>query len=130
MDTSHNKSQHIAAKVISAIYGHGKGWPVHPKGLCPILAIIRSVGMVLTRLTRKGTIRQLARGLYDYPRHDPQLGLLSPTADNIAKALAGSGATRLQPSGAYAANLLGLIRPGSYEDGVSYRRLLPSGAGW
>mgnify|MGYP001815140294 CR=1 FL=1 len=53
-------------------------------------------------------IRQLARGLYDYPKIDPQLGSLQPSTDDIASALAGRDATRLQPSGAYAANLLGL----------------------
>jgi Family of unknown function (DUF6088) len=38
----------------------------------------------------------------------PQLGLLLPAIDAIAKALQGRDAVRLQPSGAYAANLLGL----------------------
>ena len=55
-----------------------------------------------------GTIRQLARGVYDYPKIDQQLGNLQPSTDDIANALAGRDATRLQPSGAYAANLLGL----------------------
>jgi len=66
------------------------------------------VGMVLTRLVRTGYIRQLARGLYDYPVKHPQMGDLAPSVDRIAKALAGRDASRLQPSGAYAANLLGL----------------------
>ena len=60
------------------------------------------------RHTRAGTIRQFARGLYDYPRQDPLLGTLSPAVDGITRAVAGRDATRLQPSGAYAANLLGL----------------------
>jgi len=68
----------------------------------------RSVGMALTRLNRKGIIRQLARGLYDYPIDHPTLGRIPPSADAIAKALAARDATRLQPAGAYAANVLGL----------------------
>lgn len=36
------------------------------------------------------------------------LGLLFPSAEDIAKALAGRDRTRLQPAGAYAANALGL----------------------
>ncbi len=36
------------------------------------------------------------------------LGRLSPAADVIARALAGRDRTRLQPTGAYAANVLGL----------------------
>ena len=49
----------------------------------------------------------LARGLYDYPKIDPQLDPLQPSTDDIASALAGRDATRPQPSGAYVANLLG-----------------------
>ena len=67
-----------------------------------------TVGTVLQRLHEKGTIRRLARGLYDYPKTDPQLGLLEPDTDAIARALAGRDAIRLQASGAYAANRLGL----------------------
>jgi len=68
----------------------------------------RSVGMALTRLSRKGIIRQLARGLYDYPKDDPTFGRVLPSADAVAKALAARDASRLQPAGAYAANILGL----------------------
>lgn len=66
------------------------------------------VASALKRHKQAGLIRQLAHGLYDYPRLDERLGALSPSSDEIAKALAGRDASRLQPSGAYAANLLGL----------------------
>jgi hypothetical protein len=46
--------------------------------------------------------------LYDVPRTHAILGPLLPSADDIAQAIAGKGSLRLQPSGAYAANLLGL----------------------
>lgn len=62
----------------------------------------------LSRLAAKRTIRRLARGLYDYPREHPELGVLSPDIQKVAKALAGKDRIRLQPAGAYAANLLGL----------------------
>lgn len=55
-----------------------------------------------------GTIRQLGRGLYDYPKLHQALGPLAPTPEALAKAMAGRDRVRLQPSGAYAANLLGL----------------------
>jgi hypothetical protein len=60
------------------------------------------------RHTRNGTIRQLSRGLYDYPQHHPKLGVLTPSLNAVAEALAGRDASRLQPGGGYAANLLGL----------------------
>ena len=64
--------------------------------------------MALTRLSRKGITRQLARGLYDYPIDHPSFGRIPPSADAVAKALAKRDASRLQPTGAYAANILGL----------------------
>lgn len=99
--------QSIDDKLLSMIYGRGRGIVFTPK-LFSALADPRSIGMALTRLHRKGTIRRLKRGLYDYPRKHPQLGLLSPSVDAVAQALIDRDATRLQPSGAYAANLLGL----------------------
>ena len=68
----------------------------------------QAVDLALHRLAKKGTLRRLARGLYDYPRIDPELGLLSPTIEATVKALKGRDKILLQPSGGYAANLLGL----------------------
>jgi hypothetical protein len=68
----------------------------------------RAVGVALGRLTKQGVIRRLARGIYDYPKDHPKLGRLTPNPDSIARALAGNGKIRLQPTGAYAANMLRL----------------------
>ena len=57
---------------------------------------------------KKKVLRRLARGLYEYPQEHRELGTLSPNIESVAKALAGKDQLRLQPSGAYAANLLGL----------------------
>ena len=100
-------SQSADSRILSRIYGGGRGWvftPRHFQGL----GSRNAVDSALKRYKQAGTIRQLAIGLYDYPQEHPTLGSLTPTADAIAKALAGRDATRLQPSGAYAANLLGL----------------------
>ncbi len=67
-----------------------------------------AVGMALKSLCDRGLIRRLAPGLYDYPRTHPKLGILSPTPEQIAQALAGKDHLQIQPAGAYAANLLGL----------------------
>jgi hypothetical protein len=67
-----------------------------------------AVRIALHRLEKRGVIRRLARGLYDFPRQHPDIGLLSPHPDEVAKALSERDASRLQPSGAYAANVLGL----------------------
>lgn len=72
------------------------------------LASRPAIASALKRQTDAGHFRQLARGLYDYPKRHPKLGMLAPTPDALAKALAGRDEVRLQPSGSYAANLLGL----------------------
>jgi hypothetical protein len=99
--------QHIVNKILNTIRGHGSGWVFTPRHFASI-GDARSIGMALTRLSRKGVIRRLARGLYDYPRKHDELGLLAPSPDAVAQALAGRDAIRIQPSGGYAANMLGL----------------------
>jgi hypothetical protein len=94
-------------KILNRIYGRGKGCVFTPGDFLD-LGSRDAVGVALHRLVKKGTLRSLARGLYDYPRIDPDLGPLSPTTDSIVKALKGRDKILLQPSGAYAANLLGL----------------------
>ena len=99
--------QSIDSKILNRIYGRGKGCVITPGDFLD-LGSRQAIDLVLHRLVKKGTLRRLARGLYDFPRTDPALGLLSPTIDAIAKALKGRDNIRLQPSGGYAANLLGL----------------------
>ena len=100
-------AQSIDSAIINRIYANGKGWVFTPLDFLD-LGSRPAVGSALKRHKRDGTIRQLARGLYDYPRTHPKLGVLAPNIDAVAKALSGRDVIHLQPSGAYAANLLGL----------------------
>lgn len=93
--------------VLDRITGHGPGWVFTPTDFAD-LGTSQAVRHALMRNARAGKIRHLARGLYDLPRRHPKLGLLSPSPDAVAKALQSRDASRLQPTGAYAANLLGL----------------------
>ena len=94
-------------KVLARIRGQGRGSVVVPGDFLD-LGSRQAIDLVLHRLTKKGTIRRLTRGVYDYPKRHPVLGLLTPSPEAIAKAMAGRDRTRLQPAGAYAANILGL----------------------
>jgi hypothetical protein len=67
-----------------------------------------AVDQVLSRLTKAGKIRRIARGVYDIPKTHPTLGPLSPDPDAIARAVALQAGYRLQPTPARAANALGL----------------------
>lgn len=102
-----NPTQSILKSVTSRIYGRGRGSVFTPNGFLD-LGSRGSVDLSLHRLTELGTIRRIARGLYHYPESHPLLGEVAPSIEAVAKALASSEQVKLQPSGAYAANLLGL----------------------
>ena len=72
------------------------------------MAVVEQWTSLYIALVQRKILRRLARGLYEYPREHPELGTLSPDIQKVAKALAGKDRIRLQPAGAYAANLLGL----------------------
>lgn len=67
-----------------------------------------AVDQALSRLTKAGKIRRIARGVYDIPKTHPTFGALSPDPDAIAKSIATQAGYRLQPTPAHAANALGL----------------------
>ena len=100
-------SQSIDNNILSRIYGGHRGWVFTPITFLD-LGSRTAVDQTLGRLTKSGAIRRLARGLYDYPAKHPDFGDLPPNYDRIAQALAGRDNLKIQPSGAYAANLLGL----------------------
>jgi hypothetical protein len=99
--------QTIDTKLKNRIYGTGRGSAFTPNDFFD-LGGRDAIDKALSRLAAKGTIRRLARGIYEYPREHPELGSLSPDIEKVARALAGKHRIRLQPAGAYATNLLGL----------------------
>ena len=107
MSNKRTTTQSIDSRILATIRSHGRGSVFVPADFLD-LGSREAVDIVLHRLARKGTVRRLARGVYDFPKEHPVLGPLSPSAEAVAKALAGRDRTRLQPAGAYAANVLGL----------------------
>jgi len=97
----------IESKILHRIIGKKKGWVFAPSHFHD-LGNRAAVDQALSRLVRSGEIRRLARGLYDYPRKHPDFGNLPPSVDRVTTALAEKDNLKIQPSGAYAANLLGL----------------------
>jgi hypothetical protein len=67
-----------------------------------------AVDQALSRHARAGTLRKVARGLYELPRTHPRFGTIPASTEAIAEAIKGRDAVRLQPAGALAANMLGL----------------------
>lgn len=105
--TTVNKMQSLDARIRGRILASAPGWCFTPNAFLD-LGGKDAIWVALSRLVRKEIIRRLAQGLYDVPRQHPKIGILAPDPDAVAKALANRDAIRLQPSAAYAANLLGL----------------------
>jgi hypothetical protein len=107
MSGTRKTTQSIDSRILARICGRGRGSVFVPRDFLD-LGSREAVDLALHRFARKGTIRRLARGVYDFPKEHPVLGLLAPSADDVARALAGRDRTRPQPAGAHAANILGL----------------------
>lgn len=100
-------SETVTKNVKNRIIKHGRGWCFTPKHFLD-LDSDTGVRSALSRLQKDNFIRRLAQGIYDYPRQHKILGLLPPKAEDVATAIAEKNGIHFQPSGAYAANLIGL----------------------
>lgn len=89
------------------IRARGDGWVFSASDFVD-LGTRQAVDKALSRMAAARVVRRVARGLYDVPRQHPIVGAVGPSVERLAQALAGKGGTKLQPTGAYAANLLGL----------------------
>jgi hypothetical protein len=67
-----------------------------------------AVDKALSRLVAAGRLRRVARGLYDVPRASKHIGALWPSVEAVVEAVVRRDGVRVQPTGAYAANRLGL----------------------
>ena len=100
--------QSIHKQTLARIRGKGRGRAFSSKDFLE-LGDRNSVDKALSRLCAQGIIRRVATGIYDFPRKDEELGgKLSTDIHQVAQAIARKNGVRIQPSGALAANLLGL----------------------
>lgn len=94
--------------LVDRIRTQGCGKVFIPKDFCD-LGSRDAVDQALSRLVRSGKIERLGRGLYHYPQTNEHLGIpIAPDLDEIADALGRQTGSRVVPSGAVAANRLGL----------------------
>ncbi len=68
----------------------------------------KSVAKTLERLTAKGDISRVARGIYARLEIDPIIGELKPSTEAIAQAIRKRDKARIMPTGALALNALNL----------------------
>ena len=85
-----------------------------PKGelLLPIdfqeLGSSEAVRLSLFRLEKQGFIVRVAQGIYVRPKESSLIGKLTPSAEEVADAIAKRDRIRTVPTGSYALNALGL----------------------
>lgn len=89
------------------VRGRGRGSAATPADFLD-LGSRAAVDQSLSRLVKKRLLTRVARGVYSYPQMNRLIGEVSPSPEEVAKALARRGCRKLLPSGALAANLLGL----------------------
>ena len=99
--------QTIVDRIKKIIYSQKRGF-VFTKYRFFDIGNSKTVAKVLERMVESGEIRRIARGIYDYPKKHPEFGDIPADPNKIADALAEQDNLKIQPSGAYAANLLGL----------------------
>lgn len=103
-----NITDTVENKVLSRIRRIGPG-KVHTSKDFLSLGSRAAVDQVLSRLAARKTIKRLGRGLYYLPRINPTLGIeAAPDVEEVARTLARKTGSRVIPSGAVAANRLGL----------------------
>lgn len=95
-------------RIVARIHRWGAGRAFTPKDFLD-LGSRGMVDVTLSHLVSDGIIRRVRRGLYDLPKHSEVLDTtLSPNIDEIAQAIARRFRWRIIPTGAWAANALGL----------------------
>ena len=97
----------ITARILKRIKSKGRGAIFAPSDLLD-LGSRASVDQTLSRLADQGVIRRLTRGLYDYPKISPRFGMIQPSVDDVARAIARKDRYVLLVSQAAAANQFGL----------------------
>lgn len=99
----------LAENIMKRVRARGRGkWVFTAKDFID-LGNRAAVDQALTRLTRKGELRRVGRGIYDWPRMSKFLGRLVPANIDLAvAAIVRRDNIRIMPDGLAAANMLGL----------------------
>ncbi len=101
--------QSLEERIITNISKRGRGTVISPLDFAGY-GDSKAVQKAFERLTAKNRLIRVARGIYCYPKIDKDLGLgvLYPTFEEIAAAIAQRDKAKIVPTGVYALNKLGL----------------------
>ncbi|QVY64609.1 DUF6088 family protein [Polaribacter sp. Q13] len=99
--------QSVQARIENEIKSMKRGSILFPSNFDAI-GNVEVVKKSLLRLTNKEFLIRLAHGIYLYPKQDKLLGVLYPSIEEIANAIADRDKARIIPTGITALNKLGL----------------------
>lgn len=98
----------IKDKIISRIYGHGRGWVFSQNDFLKNFKRYE-IDNALKTLTDSGSIRRICRGIYDYPAYSTILQTFAgPDMNAVAWAIARKFKWQIYPSGDTALNYFGI----------------------
>lgn len=101
--------QSVYNQIEDRIRGLGPGTILFPDDFTDI-GSSEAVRIALMRLCKVGVVIRVAHGIYCYPKIDTKWGsgLIQPSIEEIAKAVAKRDKVRIMPTGTYVLNALGL----------------------
>jgi Family of unknown function (DUF6088) len=88
-------------QLLDRIIQNGKGKLIFPADFIG-LASSESIRKALSQLVKEKIVTRLGQGIYLYPEYDPELGMLNPSTEEIAEAVARQDKARIIPTGAQA----------------------------
>lgn len=97
----------VESKIIEAIKKISKGVLIFPEDFQD-LGTSEAVRLALHRLEKDTIITRVAQGIYVRPKISKFIGILTPSAEEVATAIAKRDRIRTLPTGSYALNALGL----------------------
>ena len=97
----------IHKQIEACIKKRGRGSILFPADFYS-LGSTEAIKKILLRLENHGMLIRLAFGIYLYPKQSKLLGNITPSLEEIAKAIAKRDKARIVPTGSYALNALGL----------------------
>ncbi len=99
--------QSVEKQIERSIKSKPKGSLVLPDDFLTI-GSSEAIRKALDRLEDKGVIIRVAQGIYERPKISKLIGSLTPSAEEVAEAIAKRDRIRTVPTGSYALNALGL----------------------
>jgi hypothetical protein len=96
----------IKNKILQRIKSKKRGWVFCAKDFID-LSTRNTIDKSFSRLIDDGFITRIDWGIYYYPILQKDIGIIPPSIDDVAKAMANSLAVSIFPSGAVSANILG-----------------------